>query len=475
MSLGSLRKTRTTNGPPPTAPISERSHSERSSPTPEAKTWIPLPQIAKGVAVGNFHPNLSQVSPLGNLDIGDLVYVFEIDPTYKWYRGYVVSLPLIQSNMLVAPGTPDLHPHKNAHSDFKRAEKENFCPEQVILGGCRPIISTSIFPAQLISIKEHYDSATVVQPKPDGTTLVCIEDEKPTPPALPHLRLEYKSLTVPSEPIVDDIISTMGELYGAYVTSTFLYNSSTMSVVSHAMERLDYIRKQMVHNVLTKSEKGTARKRAIWHMCRVSRVLKRGIVAFDWETGDVIPCLGSEIKLAQEQLLLALAPNYPIYHPQGNIRPYPQLPKYFIVNLISMSGVGSQHVLKILLYIRTKWSRITDIFEAKIDPKTPMTKLPSILFCDLPLWIAKSEAYLVAEVYYEEPLSELNLIGIPERKGLVVGVTDISRLFKIQSNSETPFTIKLYANDYNEVSTDKYNTGWGELVSKIILGFPSGV
>lgn len=474
--------------------------------------WNPLPKIARGIAVGRYNPAPDTAvqgidSPI---DVGDEVYVFESHSSGKWYRGYVVTAPRAQSAF--NQPLPRLSQRLN-NAALKPLDFD---------------ISLGIFPSAIISLKQDFDLTldTSNNRESRGMGGSSIKDRmsiasdsttthytKQSPPAIPAIRLDNEAPTMSSEPLVDDITSVIKEWYNTYVYHHFLHgNYRLVMTIQDVIKDLYEIRRKLVYNLVTSNERVIARKKAVWQIARVTKMLNRGIVVRDPTTGEILSRKDGPVKLAQEQMLLALAPNYPDHAVVGDYAKEFVLPKHILVDFKSCAGQNYGRGLTVYLHLRTKTHRLTESFQVKVHKDTEISDLSAVLFKDLPVSVAKDDVYLVAHLKEDVPLksqystSISSLIGGPTgkpgspsqfngensgnggnnsnipksqithaRRGVAAGAADISRLFRMEESVESPFTIRMYTTYFSPGEPSDDNRGWGELVDRIVRGRPSGV
>ncbi|KAF5101431.1 hypothetical protein D0Z00_000910 [Geotrichum galactomycetum] len=331
-----------------------------------------------------------------------------------------------------------------------------------------------------------YDNESIDQFKPAGL--------KSKPPPIPALRLGNEVPTVPNEPLVDDIVAVINEWYNTYVYHHYLFgNFELVNTINTIIQDLYFIRRKLIYGLLTSNERILARKKVIWQIARVVNVLNRGHVVRDTKTGEILAGKEGPVRLAQEQILTALAPNYPDHSMINDVHAEVTKPKHILVDFKSCIGQGYGHGLTVYFQLRTKSAFITEPFAIKIKPDMRITDLNAVLFRDLPLSVIRGDVILNAEVFEDVPLKSktptsltniFNSSNVPVsnvaskkqgRRGLASGAADISRLFRIEDKGESPFTIRMYATYFSVNEPNKDNRGWGELFERIVRGRPNGV
>lgn len=456
--------------------------------------WTPLARIGRGVVIGKHTPNPNRKHDIA-LNLGDEVYVFETHSSGAWFRGYVVSPP-------------------SAHAAFNQPLPRGKKINNAALKALDANIKTGIFPCAMIHLHEFFDlshndpnsnSATNERFSALGNGAEYDVESiinggmsqlgiKSKPPPIPALRLGNEVPTVPNEPLVDDIVAVINEWYNTYVYHHYLFgNYDLVNTINTIIQELYFIRRKLIYGLLTANERILARKKVIWQIARVINILNRGHVVRDAKTGEILAGKEGPVRLAQEQILTALAPNYPDHSMIGEVPSEATMPKHILVDFKSCVGQGYGHGLTVYLQLRTKSCRLTEPFAIKIKPDMRLTDLSAVLFRDLPLSITRGDVILNAEVFEDVPLkaknptSMANIFGTPNipinnkqpkrqgRRGLASGAADISRLFRIEDKGESPFTIRMYATYFSANEPNKDNRGWGELFERVVRGRPQGV
>lgn len=475
--------------------ITSNGHSITEYSTSE---WTALPRIGRGIAIGKHTPNSSRMHDIA-LNLGDQVYIFETHSSGAWFRGYVVSPP-------------------SAHAAFNQPLPQGKKINNAALKALDANIRTGIFPSSMIHLHEYFDlsryetkASSVAKDRfsalgnggdyevdslmIDGLNQLGLKSK---PPPIPALRLGNEVPTVPNEPLVDDIYSVIDEWYNTYVYHHYLFgNYDLVNTINSIIQELYFIRRKLIYGLLTSNERILARKKVIWQIARVINILNRGHVVRDTKSGDIVAGKEGPVRLAQEQILTALAPNYPDHSMIGEVAAEATMPKHILVDFKSCVGQGYGHGLTVYLQLRTKSSRLTEPFAIQIKPEMRLTDLSAVLFRDLPLSVERSDVILNAEVFEDVPLKGKNPTPLSTifgsnsetrsttissrpskkqgRRGLASGAADISRLFRIEDKGESPFTIRMYATYFSLNEPNKDNRGWGELFERVVRGRPRGV
>lgn len=471
---------------------------QQSGATPE---WTPLPKIGHGVVIAKHTANPNRKNDVA-LNLGDEVYVFETHFSTKWYRGYVISPP-------------------SAHAAFNQPLPRGTKINNAALKELDPNIRMGIFPAPLVHIHDYIDltasdakSSLADLAKDRFSTLggggsstdydldafiagggaISQLALKSKPPPVPSIRVGNEIPTLPGEPLVDDIVSVINEWYNTYVYHHYLFgNYELVNTINGIIQDLYMIRRKLIYGLLTTNERILARKKAVWQISRVVNILNRGHVVRDAKSGDIMAGKEGPVKLAQQQILIALAPNYPDHSLIGDTYPEAKNPKHILVDFKSCVGQNYGHGLTVYFQLRTKSTRLTEPFSIKISPHMLVSDLSAVLFRDLPLFITRGDVILSAELYEDvslrsktpTPLSIIvgksSFTGSNKpvkkhgRRGVASGAADVSRLFRLEDKGETPFTLRMYASYFANDEPNKENRGWGELFERIVRGRPRGV
>lgn len=465
--------------------------------------WTPLPRIGRGVVIGKHTSSPNRKNDI-SINLGDEVFVFETHASGKWYHGYAVSPP-------------------SAHAAFKQPLPRGTKINNAALKELEVNVRYGIFPAALVHIHEQMD---LTSPSQDtkSTLSGIVKDRfstlgssnpvdydmeafitsgramsnlglKSKPPSVQTLRLGEPKPTIPGEPLIDDIVAVINEWYNTYVYHHYLFgNYELVNNINGIIQELYFIRRKLIYGLLTVNERILARKKAVWLISRVINILNRGHIVRDAKSGDILAGKEGPVRLAQQQMLIALAPNYPDHSIIGEAPIEATNPKHILVDFKSCIGQNYGHGLTVFFQLRTKSSRLTEPFSIKIKPDMLLTDLSAVLFRDLPLSIIRGDVILNAEIYEDVSLktknptplasilggkSSASVSGKPSkrhgRRGVASGAADISRLFRLEDKGESPFTIRMYATYFSADEPNKENRGWGELFERIVRGRPRGV
>ncbi|QPG74474.1 hypothetical protein FOA43_001804 [Brettanomyces nanus] len=403
------------------------------------------------------------------------------------------------------------------------------------------------------------------------------ESAKPARPAVPFGAIAAGTAGVSANPFADtadttDTADLIGEItlqmknlstvmFALYARNDFDFFTKLVDI----FDELDDLRVNLTHGLLTRFEEGLARKNLILLFNRIAKLMassggkiNRGdrktsarsgdssgnasILSRDEKTAELFDqsATGSPAgtsaanenpartpagtpastpaKIAQNQLLGALSPNYPLlshaisFVPERN-RKFSAIPaSNILIDFKEVSGSSAvvpkgYDGMTALMYLRTAKRRLTQAFSITINPDQEvfLDNLSAALFTNLPASeLVSGKIYLVA-ILTERIRLAANKKKDPAalksiRKGICAGVADISRVFSrkkghLASGEAHRFVIKLFSsymiggkgqpqdisalypgiNQKMAMSMAMANSGWGELVDRIISGSDKGV
>ncbi|ODQ64123.1 hypothetical protein NADFUDRAFT_53100 [Nadsonia fulvescens var. elongata DSM 6958] len=461
--------------------------------------WSPLNRVAWATAI-----NCYKTKKL-NLNLGDDVYIFESHSSGLWYRGYVISSvsPVTSIEQMLETSS---QPTNNANDAFIAAAGSKAQEMK---------ITTGVIPASCVHLKEQLgqslnqggdnvaDASIASEKFSENGVLGDVNDflensirhspfsndyesilaetsglslEKPSRPPVPALRLADSDLSDSAfEPLVDEIASVVKEWHSVFIYRYFVARRyDLVKALNKVIQQLLMIRRKLLFGILTHAEKVTARQKAIWLIARGTKLLKRGVIVRDQATGETVSGKDDPIKMAQEQFLTGLAPNYPsnTFMSFAN-EETTHLPAHIIVNFKSTLGNGAVPGMVVFFYLRNRVRRLTEAFSVEVKPDLSLLNISAVVFRDLPRSVVDKEIYLVAVVF--ETVKPTATSKLHVRRGVAAGVADISRIFRTDQKSDSEFTIKMFTSYSSNGVYDNENHGWGELVDRIIKGSPVGV
>ncbi|KPI43666.1 Dedicator of cytokinesis protein 1 [Cyphellophora attinorum] len=238
--------------------------------------WRPLP-LSYAVAV---YPFQSPASPIElPLQIGDQLYVIEEGGINgEWCRGYLLA-PL----SLVAALTTEAR----SASDSR--------------------VYSGIFPRCCIEFRETL-AGVVSHENGDA-----INGERPPAP-VPMLKIGDESPTSTAEPLVDEISSCLREWCNLHLPDLILQQQyELLDEVAAITGRLDYARRQLLHDVLTIQERRAVREMAVWDLVRGNKMLNGEVIVRDAEQqGRLLTADDSAIELSKLQSVMGALNDPPI-------------------------------------------------------------------------------------------------------------------------------------------------------------------
>ncbi|RKP30154.1 putative guanine nucleotide exchange factor [Metschnikowia bicuspidata] len=290
--------------------------------------------------------------------------------------------------------------------------------------------------------------------------------------------------------------------------------------------QLDRLRVKLARQTLTHDEETLARKTIAAHLCSIPKYLasravrsseecydldnahtdvsaNKAVLARDAASGSILSLmLALPSQLAIGQQLCALLAKYPVHAgdhnadaPCVNAKLVREPPLHILVGFKAVSGSYAHQPAGFAgtiayMYLRTPQKRLTDAFAVhsdSVDQVEFVRKLSGALFCDIPAAdIENNKIYLVAvlteEICLQAKQKGTQLAKI--KRGVVAGVTDITRVFSRNRGSLAPgqshqFAVRLFgsymAQSKQVDPTRIENNGWGELVDRIIRNSNLGV
>lgn len=232
--------------------------------------WRPLP-LSHAVAVFPFQPSGSTAEL--PLQIGDLLYVVEEGgKNGEWCRGYLVAPPSLASAL---------------------------SPEGRTAGDTR--VFSGIFPRCCIEIREELANLKVHKAGDDSLA----NGEKPAAP-VPMLKVGDESPTSSTEPLVDEISSCLREWYVLHLPDLVLQRRyDLLDEMAAISTRLDYARRQLLHDVLTLQERTVVRAMAVWDLVRGNKMLNGEVIVRDGDQhGRLLTAADSAIEMSKLQSVM---------------------------------------------------------------------------------------------------------------------------------------------------------------------------
>ena len=136
---------------------------------------------------------------------------------------------------------------------------------------------------------------------------------KPSAP-VPMLKIGDESVLARQEPLVDEIASCLREWHSSKLHDLLLGQKyGKIDQMASLVTRLDYARRQLLHQILTRKELQEVRESAVWDLVRGNKLLSGEIVVRSTEVkGRILTCDDSSIEMSQLQVSMSLSNERPI-------------------------------------------------------------------------------------------------------------------------------------------------------------------
>jgi dedicator of cytokinesis protein 3 len=337
--------------------------------------WRSLPGIAFGVAVYPFQPSGPAELPL---HIGDELYVVEQGgQDGSWYRGYLVAPPSVLAgltsvkgqtlearifsgifprccveirellvdggsaagiggdkqgedglttshNGVLTPGSPQTP--NNARASHLTAKSLSRDPDS---DGPAPSIPVSRLQkpkslrlTQRVSIRSAHSEASQPPLPMSPLSITSRDPDAPRPPApLPALKVGDETQTSAQEPLVDEIASCLREWYTAKLHELLLARRyTTLDKMGMLVQRLDTVRRQLLHRVLTDQELRVLREQTVWDLVTGNKMLcGEVIVRSPSQHGRILTADDSPIEVTKLQSMMSLLDEKPVHVPDEHM------------------------------------------------------------------------------------------------------------------------------------------------------------
>ncbi|GME70227.1 unnamed protein product [Ambrosiozyma monospora] len=502
-------------------------------------SWEPLPKLLLGQVTKPFIPFQSNhqqqhIDPKVRANFktchpGDLVCLFETEPSKKWARGYigVLSMP----------------------SDFSSATVNM---EKL------PEMRTSV----IVLPWSHVQIVKGVEIKKNQLTygaLLDDEDDNDTDglrsetASLPSSFLNNKKPQRPSVPVASFILgddlskqipvamkSIVNHIYDNYIRNDFQNMQTLLNVFNQLEDILISIRYQL----FTKSELKAAEKKVIQLLNTIPKTISNSnsklsesshfrfkdvsgyqtvipkntenAQLYGFSLDDPENTAPNLARIGNNQMFSALSARFPVenadlpLYPEKTKKFVPSTPTHLLVDYKYLSGSckilpDRSRGLKAYLYLRNTKRRLTEAYSipVKADSIVSLNKVAAALFTNIPASeISKGRIYLACIINETIVTSEQppSANGYPNLKtferGVCAGAVDISRVFSgrqghLTSGEYHQFTMRLYASYMTKsveptiilpgmspmlaMALSAPNNGWGELIDRIVTGSTKGV
>ncbi|KAI9782873.1 MAG: hypothetical protein M1816_001654 [Peltula sp. TS41687] len=161
----------------------------------------------------------------------------------------------------------------------------------------------------------------------------------PKPPApVPMLKVGDETPTCFQEPLVDEIASCLREWHSTYLHELLLAQQyRSLNSLWKLVKKLDFSRRQLLHNVLTDSELVSLRETVVWDLVSGNKLLGGDVVVRDpAQRGRILTGDDSIVNLSELQSLMSLLGERPM--PQAE----PTTLQHLLVNLKAIMGFSPQ-------------------------------------------------------------------------------------------------------------------------------------
>lgn len=490
--------------------------------------WTPTESYLHGKITRPFlplekHPHFSNDN-FKNLYPGDEVYIFETRND-RWARGYTLTKPFPNDFTITSVNLDDL-PGLNV---------------KIVVFPLKFFKLVDLLPISQININNEFNNVVQVDSVPtiqesevahrhalDGSNMF-LQDVRALVPQLPVYKLDNNNDFLLEIKSALELLTS--HIFALYSIGEFrLFNK-----LSQIYYKLHETRVRLHNDLLTTNEIKSTREIATYLLNKIPKKLAsksarlnssnydldnentdisgyKAILSRDTASGDLLSNDNSApSKLAYNQVLCALAPNFPInYHlgqsqysldPPQNKQLIQGNPSHIMVDFKSVSGSSAFQPpgfagMIAYLYIRNNKKRLTEAFAVHTNSVVDLVhveKISAALFKNIPSTeIENSRVYLVAVLTEEIDLNIKKTTTSPlikrVKKGVAAGVADITRIFSnnkdsLESGESYQFKIRLFgsfmngklskpqAGEYGNVA----DNGWGELVDRIISGASNGV
>lgn len=494
-------------------------------------TWQPTDSFLRGKVIKPFlpfekHPNLTNEN-LKNLYPGDEVYIFETKHN-RWARGYALVKPFPNNFTITSVNLDQLPGLDSSIVVFPLSYVsivDKITIEQVEVNKQYNNISDR---DQMPTIKDlELNHKLAIEGKLHSDVPVSL---KLAPPVIPVYNLNSNASKGLLGEIKYALVLLTSHIFALYSIGEFrLFNK-----LSTIYYNLDKARIKLLNSMLTDNEAKVAKETATFLLDKIpkklaSRAARLNAVSYDLDnqntdisgykailsrdttSGDLLSNDNAlPPRLSMNQVLCALAPNFPI-NAHNNLQqfsldpPVNQLsindpPSHILVDFKSVSGSSAYQPpgfagMIAYMYIRNSKKRLTEAFAVhtdSVDDLVHVEKISAALFRNIPASEVESgRVYLVAVLTEEIDLNIKESNNMPQikrvKKGVAAGVTDITRIFSrnqgsLASGEAHQFTIKLFGSYINQRKTNgkpesdgAVNNGWGEAVDRIIAGSSHGI
>lgn len=192
----------------------------------------------------------------------------------------------------------------NSHSSFLAIAKKSFVP-LANLKPLEPTIHIVVVPVTLLSPFLHSSMNKLLSEPVQPTST---SEPKPPPPPIPHLQMWNQASSDTEYVLTKEISAAIRIWCNTWLYYLFVHEEyQGIKFLLHRMRLLDEIRLQLILRLLTQREASDAKSRVVKHMSKISKAFGADLVARDSKSGRPL-CKDTDLpQAAQEQFLASLA------------------------------------------------------------------------------------------------------------------------------------------------------------------------
>ena len=161
---------------------------------------------------------------------------------------------------------------------------------------------------------------------------------KPQAP-VPMLKIGDETPTSLQEPLVDEIASCLREWHSTHLHELLLTQQyGSLNTLSRLIRKLDFARRQLLHNVLTEPELVSLRENVVWDLVNGNKLLGGDVVVRDpAQRGRILTGDDSVLNLSELQSTMSLLGERPV--------PPPDVPalQHLLVHARAIVGFSADH------------------------------------------------------------------------------------------------------------------------------------
>ncbi|KAI9775526.1 MAG: hypothetical protein M1839_001067 [Geoglossum umbratile] len=168
------------------------------------------------------------------------------------------------------------------------------------------------------SNRSHRSQRSALHASP--TTNAPRDPNAPKPPApVPMLKIGDETPTSVQEPLVDEIGSCLKEWHSSTLHELLLARQyPLLDEMFSLVQQLDFSRRQLLHNVLTKHELKLLRESAVWNLVKGNKMLSREVIVRDpAERGRILTGDDSAVEITNLQSIMSLLNAPTVHHVEG--------------------------------------------------------------------------------------------------------------------------------------------------------------